>query len=419
MRDDSKGRWAGRTRTAVVGRASTGLAVLVVLLAACRGADPGDESSSGAVARAGAAQPAEGLATRASGAESTQRAAAGLDTGAAYVCPPCAPHDTLVFHEDGECPVCGMKLIERPDSSRVGHAHLQPGSGNFLLEGGPGHEEKLITVFYHVPENLEPESPVLVVVPGSGRDAYEYRDAWVEASEEHGVLVLSPMYTEDEYGFGDYHMGGVIDDLNLDEAVEYADDSNEVFLDEERFAYRVNTNSEAWIFADFDRIFEKVAAAVGSTRESYDAFGHSAGGQILHRMVLLRPDSDADRILAGNSGFYTMPDLDARLPFGLENAPVGRQDLRRSFAERLVLFLGDEDDRDGTGGIFLRSPSADAQGPGRLERGRHFYRRARELADEMGTEFEWDLEVVPGVGHDHEGMSRAAAEYLYGDGGGA
>lgn len=419
MRDDSKNRGVGRTRTAVVSRAPMGLVILLVLLTACRGADPGNESSSGAVARAGAAQPAEDSATRASGAESTERAAAGLDTGAAYVCPPCAPHDTLVFHEDGECPVCGMKLIQRPDSSRVGHAHLQPGSGNFLLEGGPGHEEKLITVFYHVPESFEPESPVLVVVPGSGRDAYEYRDAWVEASEEHGVLVLSPMYTEEDYGFADYHMGGVIHELHLDEVVEYADDSNEVYLDEERFDYRVNANSEAWIFADFDRMFEKVTAAVGSTRESYDAFGHSAGGQILHRMVLLGPDSHADRILAGNSGFYTMPDLDARLPFGLENAPVGRQDLRRSFGERLVLFLGEEDDRDGTGGIFLRSPSADEQGPGRLERGRHFYRRARELADRMGTEFEWSLEVVPGVGHDHEGMSRAAAEYLYGDGGGA
>ena len=336
-----------------------------------------------------------------------------------YVCPPCAPHDTLTFEEDGVCPVCGMQLIEKPDSSSVGEAHLHGGSGNFLIAGGAGHEDELIAVFYHRPESFAPDSPVLVVLPGAGRDAAEYRDAWVEASERHGILILTPRYREAEYDFGDYHMGGLVDTTNIEEVAEPVPRSSEVMLDEGRLLLEVETNGAEWIFDDFDRLFELTADAVGSTRNGYDVFGHSAGGQILHRLVLFHPESRADRIVAANSGFYTLPDVDQDLPFGLADAPVDEEDLRESFQERLVVFLGAEDDHPDAGGTFLRSRSADRQGPGRLQRGRHFYEQGQRKARELDVDFRWEIEVVPGVGHDFEGMTRAAAAYLYGGTGGS
>jgi pimeloyl-ACP methyl ester carboxylesterase len=336
------------------------------------------------------------------------------DSTAPYMCPICDVHDPLVFHEDGTCPVCGMRLIERPDSSQIGVAHIHTGSGNFLLQGGAGHTDELITVFYHQPERFTPESPILIVVPGAGRNANDYRDAWIEASETYGVLVLSPMYTEGDYDFGAYHLGGLLSELNLDVSTGRGEGPNEVTLDEERFTYQVNADPESWIFGDFDRLFETVAAAVGSTRDSYDLFGHSAGGQILHRLVLLHPGSRADRVLAGNSGFYTLPDPATPLPFGLEDAALEEVDLEAAFGQRLVLFLGEEDNASETGGTLLRSPTVDRQGTHRLERGRYFYDFGRQAAERLGVPFRWSLEVVPGVGHDHRGMSRAAAEYLYG-----
>lgn len=335
-----------------------------------------------------------------------------------YVCPPCAPHDTLRFDEDGVCPICGMALMEKPDSTRVGHAHIETGSGTFVVGGGPGHRDDLVTVFYHMPETFTPASPVLMVIPGAGRNGWDYRDAWVEASEAHGVLILSPRYSEEDYGFDDYHMGGLLEDSNLVGIARFMENSSQVTLDEDRLEYRVNREEAEWIFDDFDHLFRMAAAAVGSTRETYDVFGHSAGGQILHRMALLHPESRAGRIVAANSGFYTLPDLTAPLPFGLEDAPVDEDDLRRSFRQQLVLLLGAEDDHAEAGGTFLRSPSADEQGSGRLQRGRTFYRSAKEKAAELGVELRWELRVVPGVGHDHGGMTEAAAAYLYGDGGG-
>ena len=336
---------------------------------------------------------------------------------AAYMCPPCHVHDDIFFEEDGTCPVCGMALIERPDSSEVGQVHIHPGSGNFLVGGGPGHEERLVQVFYHMPERFTPDSPILLVVPGAGRDADEYRDAWVTAAEEHGVLVLSPRYREDEYGFGAYHMGGLMEGLNLGWSVLYEEGSNRAHLDEDRFEYRVNRDPRTWIFEDFDRLFDRVTTAVGSEREEYDIFGHSAGGQILHRLALFDRQTRAGRIVASNSGFYTMPDTATPLPFGVADTPITTEDLADALGRPLVLFLGEEDDADETGGTLLRSPTVDRQGLHRLARGRSFHRAGRTLADglDVDVDFGWELHVIPGVGHDFRAMSAAAAEYLYGE----
>ena len=45
----------------------------------------------------------------------------------------------------------------------------------------------------------------------------------------------------------------------------------------------------------------------------------------------------------------------------------------------------------------------------------YFHAQAAQTAARIGARFDWSLQVVPGVGHDPEGMSRAAARYLYGE----
>ncbi|MDX1671338.1 MAG: hypothetical protein R3211_03295 [Balneolaceae bacterium] len=306
-----------------------------------------------------------------------------------------------------------MNLIEEADTSGIGQIEIHEGSGSFLVEGGPGYEGKLVTVYYHKPDTFTPDSPVLLVIPGSGRNGWDYRDAWVEASEQHGILVLSPAYDEEQYVFEDYHMGGVIENSNLLEQVTFLENSNVVRLQEKGLEIEVNPNRREWIYGDFDRIFELAAKTAGSEREQYDIFGHSAGGQILHRMVLFHPRIKANRILASNSGFYTLPDFEIPLPFGLKDTPADRQSLEHSFSREMVLFIGELDNANETGGLLLRSPTVDEQGTHRLARARHFYRTAQEKADALDAEFNWELEIVPNVGHDHEKMSRAAAAYLY------
>lgn len=336
-----------------------------------------------------------------------------------YVCTPCDLEcDELTFSEAGICPHCQMELVKKSDLTPekeliVNEINIQSGSGAFLIEGGVGNEHKKIKVFYHKPKNYSPTSRVLIVVPGAGRNGDSYRDAWIEKSEKYELLILSPMYFEDEYGFGDYHLGGLIKNLNLKSSVTYVENTNIAKLNEEQFSFEVNSKSDEWIFNDFDRIFDSVKKSLNSTQSKYDIFGHSAGGHILHRLTLFHKNSKARKILASNPSFYTLPSFEYNFPFGLKDSPIKQESLQQAFKKELVVFLGELDNENETGGTFLRSKSADKQGVHRLERGKFFFNNAKELAEEMGYEFNWKIFIVPKVGHDYRKMGAAAGDYLY------
>ncbi len=336
-----------------------------------------------------------------------------------YVCKPCdLPCDELTFIDPGICPHCKMDLIYKSDKSpekelKLNEINIQSGSGAFLVEGRVGNEDKSIKVFYHKPKNFKSTSRVLIVVPGAGRNGDSYRDAWIEESEKYGLLILSPMYFENEYGFEDYHLCGLIKNSNLKNSVSYVENTNIAKLNEEQFSFEVNSNSDEWIFNDFDRIFDSVKKSLNLTHSKYDIFGHSAGGHILHRLALFQENSKANKILAANPSFYTLPSFEYDFPFGLKNSPIEQESLRQAFKKELVVFLGELDNENETGGTFLRSKSTDKQGLHRLERGKFFFNTAKELAKEMGYEFNWKIVIVPKVGHDHRKMGAAVGDYLY------
>jgi len=143
-------------------------------------------------------------------------------------------------------------------------------------------------------------------------------------------------------------------------------------------------------------------------------FGHSAGAQVLHRLVLFAPRSRAARIIAANAGFYTLPNLELRLPVGLKGTDVTAASLALSLASRLLVLVGEKDDGDEAGGMQIHTPAIDQQGISRLARGKYFFESGEERARMLNVPFHWSLQVVPNVGHDFRAMSRAAARSLYG-----
>ncbi len=336
-----------------------------------------------------------------------------------YVCPPCdLPCDKLTFDKPGTCPHCKMRLVKEGAADvgadlALNEIKLETGSGYFTVEGGEGKSHRHIEVHYYKPRTFSKMSKILMVIPGAGRDADEYRDDWIDIAEKESVLVLSLLYEEGDYPFEDYHLCGIIEDVNLQSAVEYIEGTNHVVLDEGALDFNINVNSREWIFADFDRIFDEVVAVTHSNQTTYDLFGHSAGGQILHRMALLGQDMKADQIIAANSGFYTLPDLDAKVPFGLRDLSVNEEGLALAFGKSLLVLVGEMDNAEENKGTLLRSESADRQGLHRLARAKYFYEFSKTIADERNLEFRWRYQMVNGVGHDHESMARAAAEILY------
>lgn len=331
-----------------------------------------------------------------------------------YACPPCdLPCDTIVFNQAGICPHCQMVLIQDESNLVLNEVELETGSGVFLIEGGNGKENKTIKVYYHKPEKYTEDSKILLVVPGAGRNGNSYRNAWIEESEKYNVLILAPMFSEKDYSFEAYHQCGLIAQSNLAATVSFLPNSNVAELNEDKYSFDLNLNSAEWIFADLDRIFDVTAKSLGSLQTQYDVFGHSAGGQILHRLAIFENETKANQIIAANSGFYTLPDFETTLPFGIKNTTIDESFLRSSFKKKLTLLVGELDDENEQGGILLRSITADKQGVHRFARAKYFYAFSKNVAAAIGAEFNWKIETVPNVGHDHSAMGDSAAKLLY------
>ena len=142
---------------------------------------------------------------------------AGARPAPVYVCPPCGcAMDGRFFDAPGRCPACDMTLIEAmPAQLPFEPSTLALGRGAFLMAGGAGRQEKRITVAYYKPSRFTVASPILIVLPGSGRNAVDYREPWIPRAEQANVLVAALGYPEADYDFAAYQLGGVVSDLTL------------------------------------------------------------------------------------------------------------------------------------------------------------------------------------------------------------
>lgn len=330
-----------------------------------------------------------------------------------FVCPPCGcALDETEFNAPGRCPDCDMTLAPKEEHD-LGFepAALLPGAGCFTVAGGIGRREDIIRVHYYMPRSFSRNAPILLVLPGAGRNSDDYRNTWIETARRKNVLVAALGYPEETYDFAAYHMGGVIKNLTFVSAPSR--ERGVIRLRDEDIVFDLNPVSHTWLFNDFDRVFGVIAQACGSERAGYDIFGHSAGGQILHRLALLFPPSRARRIIAANAGFYTLPDFRAPPPTGVKGLGVTQGTFARAFSRNVTILLGEHDNSDTAGGTMLHTPKIDEQGLGRLTRGRTFYTQCRDMAARLETPFRWGYKVVPNVGHDYRAMSAAAAQALY------
>lgn len=129
------------------------------------------------------------------------------------------------------------------------------------MEGRKGQEEKEITVFYHKPESFGKRLDVLMVIPGAGRNGDDYRDAWVEASEEYGVFILSQSYPAKYYPeYWSYNLAGMTREVTLD------------------LNFTSETNPEEWTLDDAR---EEINSSIGM----HELVGHAEGHQLVYQLV--------------------------------------------------------------------------------------------------------------------------------------
>ena len=264
------------------------------------------------------------------------------------------------------------------------------GRSSFALEDPRPTPRRTINVYTHRPERATADAPVLIVMHGMKRNGEEYRDQWVATAERHVVLVAVPEFSDAQYPEShEYNYGAMVGADGL-----------------------VRPRSQ-WLYPAIDRVFEEIKRRTGSTRARYILYGHSAGGQFVHRLATFAWSPLMERAVSANAGSYTLPSDEEALPFGVKDTGVGPDELRAFFGRPLLVFLGDRDN-DSAHPHLPREPAAMRQGPNRFARGHHYLEVAAREARRLGVSLAWRLAVAPGVAHDNEAMAPHVGRELFG-----
>lgn len=251
---------------------------------------------------------------------------------------------------------------------------------------------RVIEIYYHIPEGNMKNMPVQFVMHGDNRNGDGYRDAWIKKSNEYGFVTICPNFAKDIFGDEEYHRGNL-----------QASDKSQ--------------NPESfYVYNLIDEIFDFFIDNSASKAKKFNIYGHSAGGQFVHRMLTFRGGRRIGTAVSANAGWYTVPTNEINFPYGVGD-PSGKTpgytfDKKSFYAAPLTILLGTADTLRTKN--LNQSKRADKQGKNRLERGNNYYNWCKADAEKLGYEFNWKIDYVEGVGHSNKKMGPAAADIIYG-----
>jgi poly(3-hydroxybutyrate) depolymerase len=235
------------------------------------------------------------------------------------------------------------------------------------------------------PHDYDVRTPVLIVHHGVGRNGRDYRDYWLRLVDEAGILAIAIEFTE--AAFPDYlwyHFGNLHDENGTPNPCEQ------------------------WTYGIDGRLFAALRDQGVTARQRYGLFGHSAGGQFVHRMLSFGFRDRVAVAVSANAGTYAMPDLQVSWPFGLGETGLDADTLRPLLEFPITVMTGTRDTKT-TGRFFPKGPRSLRQGANRHERAHNYVRAGHVTAEALQTRCSWTVIDVPEVGHDGKRMSIAAA----------
>jgi poly(3-hydroxybutyrate) depolymerase len=263
---------------------------------------------------------------------------------------------------------------------------LRPAVGRDALPyTDPLHADRPLTIHTYRPAAHGPDDRVVLVQHGVKRNGDDYRDFWIDAAEKHRLLVVATTFGNEAWPKPEGYNNGL------------AVDADGLIAPREAFAYAV-----------LPRVLDALRAGGATRRPKAYLFGHSAGGQFVHRLLATQDHAPYEAVAVGNPGWYTLPTLDRRFPVALGGLDYEAKDLARWLAFPMTILAGDQD-TDTTDANLPSNPEALAQGPTRFDRARFFHGMAVRVAQHLGVPCRWKLVTVPGIGHDGCAMGKAAA----------
>jgi hypothetical protein len=238
------------------------------------------------------------------------------------------------------------------------------------------------------PRGWHPAMPVVFVHHGVARNGPDYRDFWLPHVDQGSILAIAIEFPEDSfpeylwYNFGNLH--------GKDGTANPRD---------------------RWTFGIDPRLFAALRAQGITTAPHYGLFGHSAGGQYVHRMLSFGYREHVAVAVSANAGTYAMPDLGVDWPWGLGATEVTSAHLPALLEFPLTIMAGTADTKT-TGRFFPKGPKSLKQGPHRHARAHTYLAIARQAASAHNATLGWRVIDVPDVGHDGRRMSAAAAPVI-------
>lgn len=206
------------------------------------------------------------------------------------------------------------------------------GEDSIVFTGYEPLKDKPVTIHYYIPTKGDiTEMPVLFSMHGAERDGTIQRNAWKYFAEHYGFIVLAPQFSKTYYKENDYQFGGV-----------YTSASFTTLNDKEKWTYHV-----------IESIFDYFKEDTKNRSFTYDIFGHSAGGQFVHRFLLAMPVARVNKAVAANPGSWTFPYKEGIIgtddkvygwPYAIINSPFESDECIRKFFEKtLYIQIGTAD----------------------------------------------------------------------------
>jgi hypothetical protein len=275
-------------------------------------------------------------------------------------------------------------MPERPETAACLAGLIASPGANTVIWCDAAFPGRPIPLHSARPLRYSPDMPMLFVHHGVRRNGADYRDYWAGCVDAAGMLAIAVEFPETAFpDYLAYHFGNM------------------------HTADGTPNPPEQWTYGVIPRLFAQLRAQGVTRRAGYGLFGHSAGGQFVHRMLSFGYRDHVAVAVSANAGTYAMPDLDTPWPFGLGETGLDRDDLRRLLRFPLTVMTGTADTGT-TGRFFPKGPRSMRQGPHRHARAHAYVQAGHAAARRLGTHCAWQVLDVPGIGHDGAAMSAAA-----------
>lgn len=248
--------------------------------------------------------------------------------------------------------------------------------------------QKSINVYYYIPVGNKKDMSVQIILHGASRNADEYIEAWKEKANKYNLILIAPEFSKSDFTIGEYSQGM----LTNEEGKLIAKEKNLFYL--------------------LDDVFKFVNNKINLEKQSYNLYGHSAGGQFVHRFLQFHDSPYVNKSIAANAGWYTFPDSTTIFPYGISDLGLQQNEIRKNYFKKdMFILLGTADTLRTNN--FRVTKEADQQGLTRLERGNNYYISNKMTAAREGYQYNWKHGYVKDAGHDHIMMSHSSADILY------